>query len=315
MRLLAYKRYLVYWALLLVGCGKNDERQPTPESHQSNATQSPAPSNVKQPRKSRLTKTPITEELLPSLRRTFHEEIEGIIGRQIADLTSEEWRAIKQHYWTATLDQPIPQPKRRASRLAISDILAIAAKKDPLIIQFATGKFTDISDPAEQEFLVATHLLAMATAAQGGSSLPKAIADRINDPMITRGDLFMFEVLSDAFVEVTGRKQLSKSSKDQWQRLATCPNRLYRLLALRTFRRVEPEPKTWLAFYRGYLKDNDQEIVEEVISLVFQTALPEAAEVLTEFRAGCTEASPAAIVDSLDRSIEWMKRQPPATNQ
>lgn len=309
-----FKVYLACAALLLVGCDKNDERPSNSEASRSeptpSSTQSRAPSNLKSTKRIRRAVTSITDESLPSKRIEFLKEIEGIIGRHVADLTSEEWQAIKQHYWTPTLDQVISQTKGGAPQLAISDMLATEAGKEPLVVQVATGKFTTILDPAEQEFLVATHLLAMVTAGQGGASLPEAISDRCGDPQITRGDLFIFEVLSDAFVEVSNRKQLSQSSEEKWQQLTTSPNRLYRLLALRTFRCAQPGPGEWLAFYRNYLNETDPEIFREATSLVSQTSFLEAGSVLLEFRNRCNKSSESSFVDDLDLSIEWLKRQP-----
>lgn len=313
MRLGVLKEYLICAALLLVGCDKDDERSLKPDASRSepaSSVQSRASSNLKSPKRIRNAATSITEESLPTKRLEFLREIEGIIGRNVAVLTSEEWLAIKQHYWTPTLNQVIPQTKGESAQSAISGILATDAGKEPLIVQVATGKFTSILDPAEQEFLVATHLLAMATAGQGGASLPEAIADRVDDPHVTRGDLFMFEVFSDAFVEVSNRKQLSQASREKWQQLATCPNRLYRLLALRTFSHVQPEPKDWLVFYRNYINETDPEIFKEATSLVSQTSFLEARDVLLEFRNRCNKSIEPTFIDDLDLSIEWLKQQP-----
>lgn len=316
MRLGVFKVYFICGALLLIGCDKNDERSSKPDASRSNSSRSePAqsihsPSNLRSPKRIRDATTSITVESLPSIRLKFIKEIEGLIGRHVADLTSEEWGAIKQHYWTPTLNQVIPQTKGGVSQLAIGDMLATESGKEPLIVQVATGKFTNIPDPAEQEFLVATHLLAMSTAGQGGASLPEAIADRVDDPHVTRGDLFMFEVFSDAFVEVSNRKQLSQASRGKWQQLAACPNRLYRLLALRTFSHVQPEPKDWLAFYRNYINETDPEIFKEATSLVSQTSFLEARDVLLEFRNRCNKSIEPTFIDDLDLSIEWLKRQP-----
>ena len=314
MRLRVSKAYLVCTALLLGGCRKTDERPSNFDALSSesaaSSTQSQAPSNLKPSKRIRHSATSITEESLPSKQQEFLKEIEGIIGRPVIDLTSEEWQAIKQYYWTPTLDQIIPQTNGLTSQLVISNMLAPEVGKEPLIAQVATGKFTNILDPAEQDFLVATHLLAMTTAGQGGASLPDAIFDRCDDPQITRGDLFIFEVLSDAFVDVSNRKQLSQSSKEKWQQLTTSPNRLYRLLALRTFRCAQPGPREWLAFYRYYLNETDPEIFREATSLVSQTSFLEAGSVLLEFRDRCAKSSESAFIDDLDLSIEWLKRQP-----
>ncbi len=314
MRLKYSKTHIVYAALLLISCEKNNVKVSKSDTNKSNPAQllpqSQASSNAKPSKTIRRAVTSITEKSLSAKRLEFLNEIEGIIGRSVTDLTSKEWQAIKLHYWTPKLDQALPQAKENGSQLAISDMLAPETGKEPLIAQVATGKFTNILDPAEQEFLVATHLIAMATAGHGGASLPEVIADRSRDPQITRGDLFIFEVLSDAFVEVSNRKQLSPSAIEKWQQLTTSPNRLYRLLALRTFRCVQPEPGDWLRFYKNYLNETDPEIFKEATSLISQTSFMEAGNVLLEFREKCDTSPESTFVNDLDLSIQWLKTQP-----
>ena len=88
------------------------------------------------------------------------------------------------------------------------------------------------------------------------------------------------------------------------------PNSLHRLLALRTFSNIAPKPEQWLEFYRLYLAEQDQGIIEEVADMAFQTAKPEAAALLAEIRAKAGQATPAEFVAKLDRSIDFLQKLP-----
>ena len=290
--------------LFIVGCNRREEqgpntppRPPKPGSHPTQAT---VPATQ-----------PIARDItvLQVQRNAIYERIQTFFGRPVTVLDASEWHAIKQHFWTETLDHTIPKP----SSGMIGDLLVEVDNGTPTMTQIATGEFTNITDPAEQEFLLAMHLLAMDAARHGGASLPDALADRYADSNITRGDVFMVKLFSDAFVEVIGRQTLSGASMEKWHKLALSPNDLYRLLALRTFRRVEPAPNAWLALYRAFLSEKDHGIFQEASSLVFQTELPEARELLSEFRAGCTEATPPAFREQMEKSIQWLERQHPSS--
>ncbi len=177
--------------------------------------------------------------------------------------------------------------------------------KKPLIVQIATGRFVDIADATEQESLLALHALAMVTASSGGISMPTVFEDRLANADITRGDVVLFEVFNDAFVDVPRREVVSEPELNQWQGLARSPNGLLRLLALRNFRRVAPSPDQWLNFYRNYVAETDQSILEEVVDLAFQTA-----RLLSDVRTRATATMSPDLASKLERSIAWLEKLP-----
>lgn len=297
-------------ALVLIGCGKEDSPQAseTNDAAKAKASQTVLPS--KPPGKATsasLAAPPAAGQSMPQTRQRILGEIVQLIGKPAAGLSAEHWKAVKARYWMPGFDRVVQQG---AKPLNVQDLLAVPKGKESLITQILTGHFTDVGDKAEQDALLAFHTLALVTAASGGASLPAALEDRKGDANITRGDMILFEVLSDAFVDMPHREQVSQADLDQWKRLATSPNSLHRLLALRTFQNVAPQPEQWLEFYRLYLAEQDQGIIEEVADMAFQTAKPEAAALLVEIRAKAGQATPADFLAKLDRSIDFLQKLP-----
>jgi hypothetical protein len=321
MRIEIHRKYLCCVLTLLVSCGKNNREPSNSDASDSNvdsvvlersskARKSGVSSDLNTVINKRQKPTSITSETLSSRRLVIFKEMESAAGGKLNDLSEDELQASIRHYWIPSLNQVI-NPKRMGDpEMAISAMFKSESEKETLIGQLLTGKFTSISDPAEQEFLVAAHILSLVVAAEGGGSLPEVISDRSNDAKITRGDIFLFEVLRDAFVDLPTRKPLSQSSKEKWQQLTTAPNRIYRLLALETFSSVQPGPKEWLDFYRNYLNETDPEIFREATLRVSQTSVSEASAVLLEFKNKCDQSVESTFISDLDLSIEWLKQQP-----
>jgi hypothetical protein len=302
----------IFSTLQFIGCEKekmpNNNRSASEEMSPARALKLPPEPTIGFSIKRRVAASPTDEVTIKTKRLKILHETEEFIGRQVDELSADEWRKLKQYYWTKTLEQVVSQTKEYELKPSLNNLLGTATGKDSIISQLLSGKFTDIKEPAEQEFLIATHLVAMGAAANGGAILPEAVGDRADDPQITRGDLFIFEVFSDAFGEVSNRKLISLQSKEQWSRLAVSSNSLYRLLALRTFRRVEIDPEQWLTFYSRYLNEKDQDIFKEAISLASQPEIPGSLELLSQFRTACTAATPEGTIKDLEVAIKWIKK-------
>jgi hypothetical protein len=297
-------------ALVLIGCGKEDSAQPATTNDTAKAKASPPvlPNQPPLGAPSSSPTAPSTEgQPMRQTRQRILGEVVELIGKPAAGLSAEHWKTIKARYWKPDFDRVV-QPAAKPTN--VRDLLAVPKGKESLIAQILTGRFSDISDKAEQDAMLALHTLALVTATSGGTSLPAALEDRKGDANITRGDLILFELLDDAFVDVPRREQVSKAELDQWTELATSPNSLHRLLALRTYRRVAPNPEQWLDFYRGYVNEQDLGILEEVTDMAFQTAKPEAAAVLAEIRARPSAAANPDFAAKLDRSIDFLQKLP-----
>lgn len=299
--------------LMLVGCGKDADRQgsdPVAEEHLE-TEDSPKLTNagvIVNATRSSLD-TPSSPSNLNKARDQVLNEYSQLAGSVSAPLSPQGWRTLWEQYWTSTLDLSV---KSKDGRLgAVTDLLTVPEGQTPLVAQLATGDFTDDIDLEEQRFLIAAHMLAMAVASNGGVSLPAAVSVRSEDTDIRRSDLFLFQVFDDAFVDVPQRSGMSPDEVGQWEGLARSPNPLYRLLALRTFRRVAPEPEQWLSFYGSYVREKDLAIAEEAIDLAFQTARPEATRLLEDIREGLGESAPPELLDKIDRSIAWLRNRLP----
>lgn len=293
-------------ALVLVGCGKEESLQPPATGYTAKLT---APQTIFPNKPPMGAPSASLQEGQPmqQTRQRIIGEIVQLIGKPAAGLSAEHWKTIKARYWKPEFDRVV-QPAARATN--VRDLLAVQKGKDSLITQILSGNFTDVADKSQQDALLAFHTLALATAASGGTSLPAALEDRKGDANITRGDVILFEVFSDAFVDMPRREQVPQAELDPWTQLATSPNSLHRLLALRLFNNVAPKPEQWLDFYRLYLEDQDQTIIEEVASLAFTTAKPDAAGLLREIRARPSSAANPDFAAKLDRSIDFLQKLP-----
>lgn len=120
----------------------------------------------------------------------------------------------------------------------------------------------------------------------------------------------MFEVFNDAFQDVPRSEALPQTTLREWEQLAESPNDLVRLLALRTFSRVSPQPEQWLNFYRSYVDDPSDEIMAEAADKIFETAMPEAADSLIEMRSRTDPPLSADFAGKLDRSISFLSKLP-----
>lgn len=306
-------RSIFGWAvvatLALASCGKDNEGRPLTSSHDTKHEQQ-QPSSSRQKVTEPESQPPQTEQATTTsvalTRKRVWDEVLKLRGDS---LTPDSWKAIKQRYWTPNLEQVV-QRGGQAKTASVRSLLAVPRDKKPLIVQIATGRFVDITDATEQESLLALHALAMVTASSGGISMPTVFEDRLANADITRGDVVLFEVFNDAFVDVPRRETVSEAELNKWQGLARSPNGLLRLLALRNFRRVAPTPDQWLNFYRNYVAETDQSILEEVVDLAFQTARPEAARLLSDVRTRAAGTLPADFVAKLDRSVAWLEKLP-----
>lgn len=242
-------------------------------------------------------------------REELLTELANLISGSDRGITADEWRSVKETFWSPELDAVVSDEKGTVEAPRISEMLQDTRGETPLIAQILRDDFSGSISESEKGFLQAYHSLAMISAQTGGQSLPDAVGDRVESEAVTRGDVFVLEIFDDAFTDVKKRPTISDSTLREWGRLAESPNDVLRLLALRNFRRVTQRPEEWVDFYSRYTKEENPEILEEVIDLVFQTSEPEAAQVLSEIR----QQSPAGLTDELaekvDRSIEWFEQR------
>lgn len=298
--------------LLLGGCGKKEgDRQDADvndgaKSVEDGATHTPSSQSAMPPESAQEPKSDASQTSRQQVRQRIMADIVETIGKPDGGLTRDHWRKIKERYWLPSFDHTV-----RASddEKSVRELLATPEGETPLVVQLLSGWF-QTQDPAEEEALLAFHNMALVTAATGGASLPSALADRRNDTNITQGDLIMFEVFNDAFVDMPRRSQLSQETLQEWQELASSPNALVRLLALRTFSNVAPRPEQWLEFYRSYQAESDPLILEEATSLAFLTGLPSAADFLSEVRDRVDQETSSVFSEKLDRSIDFLRSHP-----
>lgn len=294
---------------LLAGCRKEDVRQ-APETEAKPAPTKSLPNTPPAAPSARpLVPSPnhtpnVSQSAPQQARRRVMADIASTIGRPEGGLTRGHWLKIKERYWLPSFDKII---RGAGSAATVRDVLATPEGKKPLVVQLLSGVF-ETQAATEQDSLLALHTMALVTAATDGTSLPLALADRRTDPNITQGDVIMFQVFNDAFQDVPRTEQISQTTLQEWKQLALSSNDLIRLLALRTFRRLAPQPEQWLDFYRSYVNERDQDILAELTDMVFETAKPVAAATLAEIRSRPGPTLPADFVAKLDRSIDFLTK-------
>jgi hypothetical protein len=297
-------------ALVLKGCGGEHAEQ---DGIEGNATPGDEQvSDVAAPQSSPLLKPVQPQEPDASQgspqqdRQRVMSDIVAMIGKPEGRLTPDDWTKIKDRYWLPDFDRIV---RSTAEATTVRELLATPDGHTPLVVQLLSGSF-ETQIPAEKDALLAFHNLALVTAAMGGSSLPSAIGDRRNDPNITRGDVMMFEVFNDAFQDVPRSGEFPKTTLREWEQLAESPNDLVRLISLRTFSRVSPQPEEWINFYRSYVDDPSDEIIAEAADKIFETAMPEAAELLIEMRSRTDPPLSSEFAGKLDRAISFLSNLP-----
>jgi hypothetical protein len=247
-------------------------------------------------------------ELLRKKREIILKDLQSILGETSGTITADKWNTLKKRYWTKSLDDQI-LTQNGTKPLTIKDVFETPIAKSGIIREVASGKFSYIKDTAEQEFLLAFHLLAMTS----GPSLPQVVKDYINNESISRGDILLFILFSDGLIDLPQKPILTKSELDQWTSLAKSPKSIYRLLGLQTYRKVAPEPIQWIEYYKLYTDESDPAIRENLIDLIFMTAIPEAADLLSQIRSKPEIEKDSILAAKLDRSITFLRKLPPKT--
>lgn len=304
--------FLMTATLFLSGCRKEDNRQDSGDGLKSfkNDGDDRLKSRSEMPRKSvQQSNSSVLVKSSQQERQRVMDDIVGMIGKPDGGLTRAHWMKIEGRYWLSSFDRTI---RGLDDTTPVHNLLSTPEGEVSLVGQLLSGSF-ETEDLAEVEALLAFHNMALITAATGGEALPFALASRQNDPNITQGDLIMFEVFNDAFQNVPRTEVLSSIALQEWKQLAESPNDLIRLLALRTFRKVTPQPEQWFEFYQLYVDEPTSEILIEVADKLFETAMLEASDPLAEIRARVDPSLSAELAAKLDRSIEFLSKLPAGT--
>ncbi|HEY5745773.1 MAG TPA: hypothetical protein VIU12_06840 [Chryseolinea sp.] len=305
---------LLLVALVASGCGKrNTPVEEHKESATPSATSTPTPKATptltpSTPKHQNLREEDASARTLRERREDILSEIKSLTGSARGDLTPQEWQKVKEKYWRPRFNNPLIY----GSQSSVNDLMKNNSSKEPLIEQLATGNFTSVGDRDEQKSLAAFHLLGMLTAAAGGRTLPNALVGRLNQPP-TKGDLYFYEIFSDAFVEVGERERLAPSEVEAWKNVATATNPIYRLLALKTFPQVAADSSQKIELYKSYLGETDPAILGAVIDLSVQTTDPAASEFLAGLKSNPNVTGNPEMRQKIERSIEWLKTLPPKT--
>ena len=296
--------------MILIGCNKKETSRPPRSTNMRSPKVEQREGSEMSTKSDNGTTTSHPDTVTPiQRRRQIADEIKGLIGNSSDGLNQSQWRALKKRYWVPAFNETVPFGTPGAP-LRVKDLLDALDEKQSPVSQLLTGSFTSINDPAEQDALIALHLVAMVIAGNGGASMPVAFIDSADKAEIAKGDLVLFEIFSDAFTESKNRKILTQQELKSWELLAGSPNAVYRLLALDNYCHSTPGPQEWLSFYRLYLNEKNLDILERVTALAVMTARPEAAGLLADMKAQTTAATPQDLVRKMDESIKWLQTLP-----
>lgn len=233
------------------------------------------------------------------------QDLKQLLKAENGKLSAQQWKVLKTHYWGSEWDERAPAPEGAHS---VGDAVKTPAGELPLIVRILKRDWGNIS-VADQDALLAWHFAAMGNAGKGGASLPLAVEDRCSDQNITNGDLVMYAIFLDSFADTSTRVRLSDAENQQWQKMATAPNGVYRLLAAQTYLHVEQDPESWVQFYRNFRNEQDPAILELAIGMLNTSARSSAVPVLEEFKQNVITQSDPRLAQKLDASIAFLAKR------
>ena len=298
-------------ALLIASCDRS--KQPDPEAETPSAPTPPKQQSATAPEETPALAKPVDEPNTPppsqlptDPRREAATELVELIGKTPnGRITTAQWKRAIAHYWCPSFDSPIVlahQLDTAPEARSIKEVLETLSTKKPFALQLTSGEFPDVPDSDEQKTLLALHTLAMTSAMSGGHSLPGALHDRSQNSEPTRGDYFLFEIFSDAYVDIQRKYPIAPVELTDWKRLGESPNPLYRLLALRTFRKVSLDTNQWMDFYASYQTESHPEVLTELIDQLVQTSQPAAVTLLATIETSLTPTASEDIQSHLSKS-------------
>lgn len=219
-------------------------------------------------------------------KKKVASDVLSLVGVEgMKQLNEEQWRLIKERYWCSAFDRPISKSQGSEMPLVTGLLKSSASSTEPFVTQLLTGNFKTVTDPLEKEALIALHYSAMAAAMGGGHALPAAMNELSSKDTVTLGDAYLFEIFSDAFVDINNKRPVTHTEFSNWATLSSSQNPLTRLLALRTFRNVSLDIGQQLQFYDFYTKESEPQILAQLVTQLFQLADPGSQVLLGKLKA------------------------------
>lgn len=290
--------------LLVFGCKRNQVSSEAQTSPKQSPKGNSGPALVRKTE---------PEEMLYRTRKRLMDEIIRVTDLERGmHITARQWKLLIDNYWMPEFDKPAIFGPTSVLPTA-KTMLTIVDAKESFEKQLATGEFVNITSEKEKEAVMAIHLFAMADAADGGHALPGALAGRLEISSPAVGDIYLFKIFNDAFVEVGHKRPIAAVELPAWRRVAESPNPLYRLLALRTFFKVSTDVSQRIDFLKNFINEKDQSIIAELIDSAVYTSTPDAANLLAVLQANLGDSVPLELTDRINRSRTWLESLPKET--
>ena len=203
-------------------------------------------------------------------------DVQKLLGKGMIHAESD-WAKLRASYWPSSWETTLMTDRSKSVRELIKD-----HNYESLLRKVAKRDLADLAND-EAECLSIWFTASLASAYAPADSLPNAFAVRGETPEPTKGDLILYVLFRDAYLNKEGRSHLDWKQKEQWKKMSESPNPVVRLLAAETYLHVEEDLSDWIGFYSTFKGDSDPYVVEKALSALYTSGKGDAIGVLGEF--------------------------------
>jgi len=196
--------------------------------------------------------------------------------------------------------------EERKNEAEIERILRYASERPHVIQQILSEDYIDFPTNDAQQRIRELHRNAVFLALKSPASLPTYVKGYVNRESPVIGDLVLFEVFNDAFVEARRKGSVSDFEMSEWRALAEGNNPIYRLLGARQFRKVTDDRGDLIEYYKSYVGEKENLLRTEIVDLVFQAQSVQSAGLLREMQASWNPVDDD-LVKHIEAAIEWLE--------
>ena len=203
-------------------------------------------------------------------------DIQKLLGKGVIH-TESDWAKLRASYWPSSWETAFPTDSSKSVRELIKE-----HNYESLLRKVAKRDLADLADD-EAECLSIWFTASLLSVYSPADSLPNAFSVRGEALDSLKGDLVLYVIFRDAYLNKEGRSHLDSKQKEQWKKMSNSPNPIVRLLAAETYLHVEEDLSSWIEFYSTFNGDTDPYIVEKALSALYTSGKTDAIGAIEEF--------------------------------